>query len=193
MSEPVLRRIVRRETHSPRTVAAAVTAAVLILALGYVAVETVLGMAGRPPLLARPGDVLRWLAALPDGQSAVLATVSAALVALGLALILLAVLPGRLSRQEASGNGRAVIVDNGVIATALAQHLSDEIGIARDRLTVGVGHRAIDVTVRAEPWSGVDETEVRAVVEAEVASYQLARRLATRVRIDRPREREPFA
>ena len=54
MSTPALRRVIRRETHSPRTVAMFVAVVLLILALAYVALEIVLSLAAQPALLVGP-------------------------------------------------------------------------------------------------------------------------------------------
>ena len=51
MSTPAFRRIVRRETHSPRTVAMIIAVVILILALVYIGVEIVLHLLAQPALL----------------------------------------------------------------------------------------------------------------------------------------------
>lgn len=191
MSTQVLRRVVRRETHSPRTVATFVAVVLSIIVLAYVGVEVVLQMAGQPPVLGAPADVLNGLAALPSQQPIAAVVAGAAVVALvGLVLLVLAITPGRLSKQELNGGAHAVIVDNGVVAASLAQHVSDETGIARDDVLVGVGHRTADVTVRVTPGVPLDQAELERVVSARVEAYGFVRRLKTRVRIERPRESE---
>lgn len=191
MSTPVLRRVVRRETHSPRTVAVFVAVIVLILALAYIGLEIVLYLAAQPALLAGPVAGWGWLVGLPTAQPAgfVIAG-SVVLAVIGLIFIWLAVMPGRLSKHTLEAGGRAVVVDNGVIASALAQHLSEEIGIARENITVGVGHRSVDVTVRPGAGIPLDKDEVQAAAEAELGSYRLTRTVRTRVRIERPTEKE---
>lgn len=191
MSTPVLRRVVRRETHSPRTVAVFVAVIVLILALAYIGLEIVLYLAAQPALLAGPVAGWGWLVGLPTAQPAGLVIAgSVVLVVIGLIFIWLAVMPGRLSKHTLEAGGRAVVVDNGVIASALAQHLSEEIGIARENITVGVGHRSVDVTVRPGAGIPLDKNEVQAAAEAELGSYRLTRTVRTRVRIERPTEKE---
>lgn len=191
MSTPALRRVVRRETHSPRTVAMFVAVIVLILALGYIAFEIVLYLAAQPALLLGPGAGLAWLVGLPSAQPPGLVIAGAAVLALiGLILVVLAVTPGRLSKQVVQWGERAVVVDNGVVAASLAQHLSDETGIARENIVVGVGHRTADVTVRPGADVPLEASDVQRIADAEVESYQLARPLTTRVRIERPKESE---
>lgn len=191
MSTPVLRRVVRRETHSPRTVAVFVAVILLILALAYIGLEVVLYLLAQPALLAGPVAGWGWLVGLPTAQPAGLVIAGSIVLALiGLVFIVLAVTPGRLSKHTLDGGSRAVVVDNGVIASALAQHLSDETGIARDNITVGVGHRSVDVTVRPGAGIPLDKNSVQSAADAELAGYRLTRSVRTRVRVERPTEKE---
>lgn len=191
MSTPVLRRVIRRETHSPRTVAMFVAVILLILALAYIGLEIVLSLAAQPALLLGPAAAGGWLVGLPTAQPAGLVIAGSVVLALiGVILIWLAVTPGRLSRHTLDAGDRAVVVDNGVIASALAQHLSDETGLARDDITVGVGHRIVDVSVRPGAGVPLDKNEVQAAAEAELQTYRLTRNVRTRVRIERPSEKE---
>ena len=191
MSTPVLRRVIRRETHSPRTVAMFVAVILLILALAYIGLEIVLSLAAQPALLLGPAAAGGWLIGLPTAQPAGLVIAGSVVLALiGVIFIVLAITPGRLSTHVLDGGGRAVVVDNGVIASALAQHLAEETGLARDSITVGVGHRTVDVTVRPGIGIPLDKADVASAAEAELQTYRLAHRVRTRVRIERPAEKE---
>ena len=191
MSTPVLRRVIRRETHSPRTVAMFVAVILLILALSYIGLEIVLSLAAQPALLIGPAAAGGWLIGLPTAQPAGLVIAGSVVLALiGVIFIVLAITPGRLSKHVLDGGGRAVVVDNGVIASALAQHLAEETGLARDSITVGVGHRTVDVTVRPGIGIPLDKADVASAAEAELQTYRLAHRVRTRVRIERPAEKE---
>lgn len=191
MSTPVLRRVVRRETHSPRTVAMFVAVILLILALAYIGLEIVLSLAAQPALLLGPAAAGGWLVGLPTAQPAGLVIAgSVALALIGIVFVVLALTPGRLSKHTLESGDRAVVVDNGVIASALAQHLSEETGLARDSITVGVGHRSVDVTVRPGVGIPLDKNEVQSAAEAELQTYRLTRSVRTRVRIERPSEKE---
>lgn len=191
MSTPVLRRVIRRETHSPRTVAMFVAVILLILALAYIGLEIVLSLAAQPALLIGPAAAGGWLIGLPTAQPAGLVIAGSVVLALiGVIFIVLAITPGRLSKHVLDGGGRAVVVDNGVIASALAQHLAEETGLARDSITVGVGHRTVDVTVRPGIGIPLDKADVASAAEAELQTYRLAHRVRTRVRIERPAEKE---
>jgi hypothetical protein len=194
MSEPVLRRVVRRETHSPRSVAFAVVVLLTIVACLYLAVETALSLASQPALLVRPIDALAWLAALPtDIPVGTVIAGGLAVAVVGALLILLAVSPGRLSKHEMDAGDRAALVDNGVLAAAIAQRVSDEVGLARDRVTVGVAHRSVDVSVAPGAGVPVDRAQVSAVAEAELSTFKLTRSLRTRVRVQRTDDEEQAA
>lgn len=191
MSTPVLRRVVRRETHSPRTVATFVAVILLILALAYIGLEIVLNLAAQPALLFGPAAAGGWLVGLPTAQPAGLVIAGSVVLAIiGVVFVILAITPGRLSKHTLEAGDRAVVVDNGVIASALAQHVSDQTGLARENITVGVGHRTVDVTVRPGAGVPLDKSMVQSAAELELQTYRLTRSVRTRVRIDRPDEKE---
>ncbi|MFJ4159448.1 DNA/RNA endonuclease G [Microbacterium testaceum] len=191
MTDTVLRTVVRRETHSPRTTAMLVLVVLLILALAYAAVEIILNLSGAQPLLVAPGEALNAIVAAPTALMPVAFVVGGVVLAvLGLIVLVLALKPGRLSRHEMSWGERAVVVDNGVVASALAQHLSIESGIAREDIVVGVAHRAVDVTVRPPVGIPVDEAQLRRIVDEEATSYKLSPAVRTHLRVHRPDTKE---
>lgn len=191
MTDTVLRTVVRRETHSPRTVAMLVVVVLLLLALAYAAVEIILSLIGRPALLVSPGEALNAVVAAPTAlMPAAFIVGGVVLAVLGLIVLVLALKPGRLSRHEMEWGERAVVVDNGVVASALAQHLSNESGIARDDIVVGVAHRSVDVTVRPPVGIPVDEAQLRRIVDDEVAAYKLTPAVRTHLRVERPDTKE---
>lgn len=190
MSTPALRRVIRRETHSPRTVAMFVAVILLILALAYIGLEIVLSLAAQPALLLGPASAAGWLIGLPSQPAGLVIAGSVVLAVIGLVFIWLAVTPGRLSKHALEAGGRAVVVDNGVIASALAQHIADETGISRDDITVGVGHRSVDVTMRPGAGIPLDKATVQSVAEQELQTYRLTRSIRTRVRIERAMEKD---
>lgn len=191
MTDAVLRTVVRRETHSPRTAAMIVVAVLLLLVLAYAAVEIILNLIGQPALLVAPGEALNAVVAAPTALLPVAFIVGGIVLALvGVLVLVLALKPGRLSRHEMAWGERAVVVDNGVVASAVAQHLSNESGIARDDIVVGVAHRSVDVTVRPPVGIPVDEAELRRLVEEEVTSYKLSPAVRTHLRVQRPDTKE---
>lgn len=193
MKSNALRRVVRRETHSPRTVAMVIAVVILILALAYAVLETVLSLAGQPALLLGPAAAFGWVAGLPTELPAGATIAAGIFIALvGLVCIVLSVAPGRLSKHELQwGERRAVVADNGVIAAAVAQRVSDELFVARDRVRVGVGHRLIDVTVTPEAGIEIPNERVRAVIDTELEGYHLHPTPRVSVHVHQGREVAP--
>jgi hypothetical protein len=183
------RRLVRRETHSARTGAFVVAVLIAVAVLAYAGVEMVLATLGLAPLVAAPLDLLTALAALSEGGPAVAAGgVGVALV--GFVLALVAVTPGRRARHALEGDADVlVIADNGVIAASLSHRVAEEAGLDPARLRVGVAHRRVDVTVRAEAGVPIDRERLLAIAERETAEHRLIPAVRTVVRIDRSGER----
>lgn len=187
MTDSVLRTVVRRETHSPRTVAMLTVVVLTVLVLVYAGIEVVLFTIGQQPLLLSPGAAFDAAAdPIASFDPASVIAVGVVLGILGLILLVLALAPGRLSRHEMTWDDRAVVVDNGVVASSLAQHVSTESGIARDRVVVGVAHRSVDVTVRPPLGIPVDADEIRRIADTEVSSYRLTPKVRIRVRVEHP-------
>ncbi|MDR6868013.1 hypothetical protein J2Y69_002621 [Microbacterium resistens] len=148
------RRLLRRETHSPRTVAAVVVASVLLLGIaagGALAIWAGVDDAGR-----------RFAAGLGEGLGAAMAghadpaglvVVTAVMALAGILLITLAVTPGRRARRSRTAERSAVLVDDGVLADAAASAVAVRCGIPRGQVAVTVGPRR--ATVRIRPVSGV--------------------------------------
>jgi hypothetical protein len=178
-------RIIRRETHSPRTVTTIVLAVVIALACVYAGTELVLRMLGQPPLLVTPEGALDWVAALPTLQP--LSAISAGgivLALIGLLLMLHAIRSGRLARHQMVHEGRAVIVDNGVLASSIARTVALVAGIPQSQALVSVSHRRVIVDVTPTSGIPVDEAEIRAAVADEIASYDLRPPVRHTVRIN---------
>ncbi|MEV7692624.1 DNA/RNA endonuclease G [Microbacterium sp. NPDC089189] len=182
----VLRRVVRRETHSPRTVAAVTVAILVIVALAYLGVELVLAMTSSAPLLVAPLDLLAGAATLPEsGIPAAVVAIAALVAVIGVALIVVALSPGRLAKHEMPGEDAPVLVDNAVIAGALAHTISTELGLERSRVRVGVSHRTADITVRPVAGIPLPASDVRESAERALEEYGTAPSLRVVVRIAR--------
>ena len=190
MTSPALRRVIRRETHSPRTVAMIIAVVILVLGLAYVGVELILYLASQPALLIGPAAAWSWLLGVPsEPPGSLMVAGSIVLAAIGVLLVWLAIAPGRLSKHTFADEDRAVIVDNGVIASSLAQRLSEDTGLAREAILVGVAHRRIDITLRPDAEVALDTADVRAIADGEISSYRLSRAVRTSVRVDRREEK----
>lgn len=152
MSEQaVYRRVLRRETHSPRTGAAVVVATILAVLLTAAVVLSVWSLVDdgfRQGVADRLGSA----SSLAEDRSALTAAgIVAALIAL--ILIALALLPGRLARRGRSTERVALLVDDGVLADAVADAVAVRCGIGRGQVSVTVGRRT--ATVRITPTSGI--------------------------------------
>lgn len=158
---------------------------ITVLALGYVGTEIVLSLAGSPPLIASPAQAYEALLRLPAAPPAVTVPAGVAAGVVGIALILLAVLPGRRARHQLTTGARAVVADNGVIAAAIAHLVSAGTGLPRDLVRVGISHRTADITLRPSPGEPVDTRAVEDLVTAELRAYGLAPDLRIALRVQR--------
>lgn len=191
MSTAVLKRVVRRETHSPRTVASVVVVVLLALSAVYAGVEIVLHLVGAAPLLVAPGAALAWLQHLPEAQPQSMIAGGGVVVALAGAILLwLALAPGRRARHQLAGLQSAVVADNRVIASAIAERVRRELDLSQGAVVVEVGHRSADVTVRPEPGHLVEKDQVRIVAESELSRYDLAPQVRVRARVARTADGE---
>ena len=187
MTNPTLyRRVLRRETHSPRAALAVFAAVLLILAFAWIGTESVLELLGRPPLLVSPGEALLAANNLPTAvitPAIVGAGVVAAIV--GLVFVAFAVLPGRRARHTGVVGRTAVVVDNAVIASALARTASNAANIDPDQVTVTIGHRTADVRVRPTSGFSVNEAAIASAVEQQLDDLELTPSVRSKVTIER--------
>ncbi|RKR15537.1 DUF6286 domain-containing protein [Arthrobacter oryzae] len=182
----VIRRLVRRETHSSRAAASALTAGALAAIFLWLALEAVLALLQQSPLLASPDRLGRWLAGVPaNTPPAGLVAAGAGLAALGLVLFAAAATPGRRSRHAVHSDRSAVVVDDEVIASAVSLRARLTAGLARGQVSTTVGRRAVRVLVR--PTSGIpaDRDKIGTAVDAELATYALDRRITPSIHISR--------
>ncbi|WP_284754680.1 DUF6286 domain-containing protein [Arthrobacter sp. efr-133-R2A-120] len=164
-----LRRILKRETRSSRAGMAGLAAAVVIAACVYALLESALRAIGQPPWLIDPQTAAERLTALPGGISPLLLGSLGGVVAMvGLIFFLNAVLPGRKSRHLLEDPRAGVVVDDEVIASALARAARTAANVTQEQVMVVVSQRLVVVNVR--PTSGVPlhEERVLAAVEDEL-------------------------
>lgn len=178
------RRILRRETHSPRSTLSIVLATILIVAFAWVATELVLSMLGQPALLVAPADMFRSALDLPAYPAGLVIAAGIVAAILGIVLIVLAIASGRRARHALDTGRSVTVVDDEVIASALARHASSAGRVDPDNTIVSVGKRS--ATVRLTPSSGtpVDEAAVAAAVSAELDAYRLTTSVRPRVVVD---------
>ena len=185
MSDTTYRRIVRRETHSPRSGFAILLAVLLVLVAAWLVTETVLDLIGAPALLLAPGALVDGALALPAAvlpSGLIAAGVAVAL--LGLVCVLVALLPGRRPRHHGESARTALVVDNRAIASALARRAARAAGIDADNVVVSVGHRVAEVRLsRSSGWS-IDTEAVETAVSAELKRLDLKPALRAAVVVD---------
>jgi len=191
MTNPVLTRVVRRETHSPRTAMTVIVLVLVVAAAVYAGIEIVLHLWGAAPLLVAPGAALAWVQALPASEPrAAIVAGAAAVAVVGVVLLWFAVAAGRRPQHALGVSGHAVVVDNGVIASAVAERVRRELDLPKGAVVVGIGHRSADVTVRPEPGRVIDRARVRSIAENELDGYGPSPRLTVRARVQQTAESE---
>ncbi len=177
------RRLARRETHSPRSLLAIVLAVALILVLAWIGTEIVIALLGAPALLVAPVDMFTSAVALVDAPVAIVAAAGIVVAVIGLVLVIAAVSPGRRARHLLAADRTVVVVDNEVIASALARHASTAGNVDPDNATVSVSHRRADVHLTPTSGIPVDEAAVNDDVTRQLESYGLKPTVRARVRV----------
>lgn len=178
------RRMVRRTTHSSRAVASVITAVLLIVVLAWVGTEIVLSALGAPALLAPPVRMGQWLAAVPQNTAPpVLLGAGVGLVLIGVALVLLGILPGTRPRHILPSDRSAVVVDDDVIAAALSRTARQAAGLVPAQVTAVVGRSRAELMIHPTSGLALDEAAVEEAVHRELASYGVRPEPTVRVRV----------
>ena len=166
---PGMDSILKRETRSSRAVASVIAAILVIALCVYALLETAVRAVGQSPWLVDPQTAADQIVALPEGVPPLLLGVTGAvIVMLGLFFFLNAVLPGRRARHLLWDRRAAVVVDDEVIASALARRARLAANVTQGQITVIVSRQRVVVNVR--PTSGIplDEAAVLAAVQDEL-------------------------
>ena len=176
-------RITRRETHSSRSLLAIILAVMLIVVFAWIGTEIVLALLGLPALLVAPVDMFTSTVGLVNAPAEGVATAGIVVALVGLLLIVAALTPGRRARHVLDTERAATVVDNEVIASALARHSSSAGNVDPDNTTVSVSHRQADV--RLTPTSGipVNRDNVTDAVAEQLDSYGMRPTVRPRVQI----------
>lgn len=164
----VYSRIRHRETTSPRATLAIILAVIIILAIAYAVTETILALSGQSPLAASPDTMGTALVDLSSMAASVLIAAGVIVAIIGLLLIIAAFAPGRRPRHIVQTDRVVSIVDDEVIASAIARHAAYEGNVDPDNARVSVSRRR--AIVRLTPASG---TAIGAAAVNQVASQQL--------------------
>lgn len=181
---PAMRRIIHRETHSSRAGVSGMAAALVIAFCVYALLESGVRAVGQPAWLIDPQTAAERIMALPAGVPPLLLGTAGAVVAMaGLFFFLKAVLPGRRARHVLGNPRAAVVVDDEVIASALARRARTGANVTQEQVMVVVSRNLVVVNVR--PTSGVplQADTVLAAVEDELDAMGLSPRPEVRVNL----------
>lgn len=201
MSTPDKQRVLYRETHSSRAGVATLAAVLVVVLCAYGLLESAVHAIGQPAWLIEPQTAAERLVALPAGvPPLLLGALGAVLAMIGLFFLLNAVLPGRRARHvlnsqgagagprsgpdsgdgTTSGSGTAeawhspaVVVDDEVIASALARRARLAANVTPEQVMVVVSRRQVVVNVRPTSGVPVEEAAVLAAVEDELGEMAL--------------------
>lgn len=173
-----LQRIVRRETRPSRALAAILAAVLVGMFAAYGLLEAGVHAVGHPSWLIEPHVAARRITALPDGlPPSLLGAGGGVLAMVGLFFLLQAVLPGRRARHALEvgrlgipADSVAVVVDDEVIASALARRARIAANVTPEQVMVVVSHKQILVNVRPTSGAPVSEDAVLAAVRDELVS-----------------------
>lgn len=182
--DPEMSRILRRETHSSRAGAASIAAVLVIVLCVYALLEAGVRAIGQPPWLINPSTAAERIIALPDGISPLLLGASGAVIAMvGLFFLLQAVLPGRRARHLLRDPRTAVVVDDEVLASALARRARTAANVTPEQVMVVVSRQLVVVNVRPTSGSRVSEEAVLTAVQAELEEMSPVPMPAVRVNL----------
>ncbi|WP_101847261.1 hypothetical protein [Zhihengliuella sp. ISTPL4] len=175
------RRLLRREARATRrgpaiALAVVLTAILLALLAGTVASAADAGL--RTQITAWFAPVVA-VVQTPSG----LIAIGIVLLVLALLLVALAVLPGRRARRTRLHTRAALVVDDGVLADAIADGVARRIGVPRGQVGVTVARRA--ALIRITPTSGVPVDAAAAEEAAARVLDEAGFRLSPRVQVAR--------
>jgi hypothetical protein len=184
MSNPALyRRVVRRETHSPRSGLAITIAIVLVVVLAWLGTESVLAAIGQPALLVAPQDAVTAVLGAAAAPAPLLVAIGAVVTVIGLILIVMSIAPARRGRRGATIDRTAAIVDDRVIAQSLASTAAYAGDVDPSQVTVSVGARSARVEITRTSGRTLDTREIQEAVDAELATYDYRPALRATVRL----------
>ncbi|MFE5835605.1 DUF6286 domain-containing protein [Arthrobacter sp. NPDC056493] len=164
-----MRHVLHRETHASRAVASVIAGSLVIVLCLYALLESAVRAIGQPPWLIDPQTAAERIVALPSGvPPLLLGAAGAVTAAVGLFFFLSAVLPGRRARHLLADRRIAVVVDDEVIAAALARSARLAANVTQEQVMVVVSQRQVVVNVRPTSGVPVSENDILQAVEDEL-------------------------
>ncbi|MBB4071412.1 DUF6286 domain-containing protein [Canibacter oris] len=176
-------RMLRRETHSSRSILVSVFAVILLLTSFWLITEVVLFLFGNPGLLV-PARTFAAVAADPNTLAPMWQLVLGAIaLLLGIMLLLVGMKPGWRHRHSTVQNPCAIVVDDRALASGLAAAAAREAGVPVDQVRVAASKR--QVVVDLQPTSGLvpDKEAAQAAMHTELTKLGLQPQLKAKVRV----------
>lgn len=174
----------QRELTSGRSPAAIMLASLVILGCGYALFEAVLKALGQDPLIAIPETWWLWISALPENSnSAILVLAGLAGVLVGALFLSLAVRRGRLARHSMGCEDAVLLMDDQVLAAALARRARLEAAVGPGQVLVVVNRDRVDVQVHPTSGTPISPSRVLSGLEDELRINAVEPRPQLNVRI----------
>ncbi|AZZ47990.1 DUF6286 domain-containing protein [Rathayibacter rathayi] len=162
------RRYLRRETHRSRSAAQIVVLVLIALVAAYVGTEAVVAVLGAAALLAAPSALLGGIVGVGSLANTALIGLAVGAGVLALILLVLALAPGSRARHTVDDDRLAVVVDDGVIASALARTARTAAHSRREDTRASLGRRTALVEVTPASGIAVDRDAVQSAVDDEL-------------------------
>jgi Family of unknown function (DUF6286) len=179
-----LHRVLRRETRSSRAPQSMVAALLVSLVALYILLESMLRALNQPAWLADPLQLLAAAAQWPAGTSrTLLAAAGFVILLIGLMFFLAAISPGRRAKHVLPDPRLAVVVDDEVLAAALARTAKLAAGVAREQVMVVVARHAVTVSIRPTSGIPVDTDALRRAIDAELDRINPTPRPRAQIRV----------
>jgi hypothetical protein len=167
--------ILQRETRSSRAGVAVVAAGLVIVLCAYGLLESAVRAIGQPPWLIDPHTAAQRIVALPEGVPPLLLGAMGGVVFMaGLFFFLSAVLPGRKARHILQDSRTGVVVDDEIIAAALARRARLAANVTPEQVMVIVSRHQAVVNVRPTSGVPVSHDVVFTAVQDELARMALS-------------------
>ncbi|PQZ89054.1 hypothetical protein CQ018_16030 [Arthrobacter sp. MYb227] len=158
-----------RELTSGRSPAAIVLAVLVIVLCGYALFEASLKALGQEPLIATPETWWRWISTLPgESNLYALAAAGAVLTMLGLTFFIHGVRTGRLAKHSMQCEEAVLILDDQVLAAALARRTQVDAAVGQGQVLVIINRDRIEVQIRPTSGTPLSDDTVIAALENEL-------------------------
>jgi len=184
-TDKIGRRAVRQELRSTRSGTTLLVAIIALLVLAYLITEVILNMLGQPPLLATPGALALGATQIGSVGQPLLYAIGGVLTLIGIVLMVRAIMPGIRGLHHTPDAANPTIIDDTVVAAALAKVIRDSANLREEQVSVSVGRRR--ATAHVHPTTGVpvDREAVQSDAQKVADSYALTPPLRVSVDIDK--------